>query len=662
MQIDSILTEARNHHQAGRLQAAEAQYREIIQLDPTNAMAFYGLSLLAYQSGEYSTAENLIKEVIAQAPNNAQPLITLGTIKRAQGDFGAAIECYQRALAFTPTDPDVLCVLGSLYRDQGNFSEAANYFQKAVTIHPDNDVALTNLGNALWKLDRYEDAVELFRKAAGIKPDSSNALKNLGKALQEQDHYEAALECYQKAIDLTQDAGTLICLETALPIILESNDQIDLLRDRLDKNLTSLMESNLSLKDPVMEVNKANFIMAYHGRNDKDIQIKFSRLYEQACPSLIYTAPHCVEPYTPSPDGRIRIGFISRFFRNYSIGRSSKGIIEHLSRDHFYVTVIFPDPPDDEMGHAIASLADEALILPNGLDLSREAIARKQLDILFYQDIGMDQFTYFLAYSRLARIQCTSFGHPVTTGITNLDYYISTEDWEPEDGNTHYSEILLCLKGVSSVAFYEKHGLPDPLLPRSHFGLDEKNHIYICPQSLFKFHPEFDSFLAEILRADKIGQLVLIEGKHKNWHENLLRRFKQTIPDVIDRISVNPPLHSKEFRNLIAVSDVVLDTIHFGGFNTSLDAFASGTPVVTLPGEFMRGRHTTSMYHKMGIDDCIAASKDEYINIALKLGTDPVYREQIRQRISDASNALWEEWDVIREFERIFIEVMKKCK
>ena len=662
MYIDEILSAARNHHLSGELQLAEAKYRELLQIDPTNATAFYGLSLLAHQAGMYSTAEDLINRVIKQVPSDAQPLITLATIKRAQGDLAAAIDNYQKALVLRPADHNVLTSLGSIYRDLGNISVAIEYFQKSVAIQPVNEVALTNLADALWHDGRYEEAAESFRKVVEIKPDSPAALNNLGKALQEQDYYDLALECFRKVVDMTHDAGCLIRLKTTLPIILESTDQIDSLRNHLDINLTSLIESDLSLQDPVIEVNKTNFIMAYHGRDDKNIQVKFARLYEQSCPSLCYTAPHCKEPYIQSTGRKIRIGFISRFFKNYSIGRSSKGIIQHLSRNHFHVIAIFPDPPHDEMGYVIAKHADEVMILPNGLNHSRLAIAEKQLDILFYQDIGMDQFTYFLAFSRLARVQCTSFGHPVTTGIPNIDYYISTEDWEPEDGDAHYSEKLLCLKGVASVAFYEKHGLPEPLLPRSHFGLNDNNHIYICPQSLFKFHPEFDSLLGGILRGDTNGCLVLIEGKHKHWHENLLSRFRQTIPDVMDRIRVHPPLHSKDFRNLIAVSDVVLDTIHFGGFNTSLDAFSAGRPVITLPGQFMRGRHTASMYHKMGIKDCIAASKNEYIDIAIKLGTDPAHRDQISQRIKDASETLWEEWNVITEFERIFIEAVDACK
>ena len=71
--------------------------------------------------------------------------------------------------------------------------------------------------------------------------------------------------------------------------------------------------------------------------------------------------------------------------------------------------------------------------------------------------------------------------------------------------------------------------------PRSDFGLTEDTHIYLCPQTLFKFHPDFDEPLAEILRRDRMGQLALISGKYPRWNEFLLGRFRNSIPDVVDR-------------------------------------------------------------------------------------------------------------------------------
>ena len=70
-------------------------------------------------------------------------------------------------------------------------------------------------------------------------------------------------------------------------------------------------------------------------------------------------------------------------------------------------------------------------------------IAALELDILFYQDIGMEPFSYLLALARLAPVQCVSYGHPDTTGIPNMDYYVSNDLYEPPGAAEHYSERLV---------------------------------------------------------------------------------------------------------------------------------------------------------------------------------------------------------------------------
>jgi predicted O-linked N-acetylglucosamine transferase (SPINDLY family) len=241
--------------------------------------------------------------------------------------------------------------------------------------------------------------------------------------------------------------------------------------------------------------------------------------------------------------------------------------------------------------------------------------------------------------------------------VPAIDYYISTDQWEPADGQQHYSEKLVCLKNVASVAYYYKPAMPDTLKPRSHFLLNEGEHIYICPQALFKLHPQFDEILGGILRGDPTGKVVLVDGKYPHWSKVLNTRFEQALPDVVDRIQFVPRQHSMDFINLIAISDVMLDTIHFCGFNTTLEAFAAGVPVVTLPGQFMRGRHTAAFYTRMDIPECVAGDMDDYIEKAIRLGTDMTYREEIGTRIKHASEFIWEETAVVREFERAF-EIM----
>jgi hypothetical protein len=71
-------------------------------------------------------------------------------------------------------------------------------------------------------------------------------------------------------------------------------------------------------------------------------------------------------------------------------------------------------------------------------------VAALELDALFYPDIGMWPSTYFLAYARLAPVQMVSYGHPDTTGIDTVDYFLGGDaPMEPEGAEAYYSERLV---------------------------------------------------------------------------------------------------------------------------------------------------------------------------------------------------------------------------
>ena len=83
---------------------------------------------------------------------------------------------------------------------------------------------------------------------------------------------------------------------------------------------------------------------------------------------------------------------------------------------------------------------------------------------------------------------------------------------------------------------------------------------------------------------------------------------------------------------LLAVSDVLLDPIHFGGGNTTYEGLAVDTPIVTLPSNFLRGRITFAFYKQMNMLDCVVENRQDYVKLALRLGTDSDYRDAIRTR------------------------------
>jgi predicted O-linked N-acetylglucosamine transferase (SPINDLY family) len=304
------------------------------------------------------------------------------------------------------------------------------------------------------------------------------------------------------------------------------------------------------------------------------------------------------------------------------------------------------------MSRAIDRAADEVVVLPDHLERARRKIADHPVDILFYPDVGMDPLTYFLAFSRLASLQCVTWGHPVTTGIPSIDYYLSFENSEPPDANDHYSEQLVLLKRFVMYCFRPQ--LPKAPRFRSDFDLPEGCNLYVCPQMLFKFHPDFDRILRDILRQDPNGLIVLSEGVCRNWTELLSKRFAQVFPQDIDRVKFLPYLPFNDFLSLLQMADVMLDTIHFNGGFTSLLAFACDLPIITLPGRFMRGRLTLAMYKQMGIMDCVAEDAESYVKIALRLTNERKWREEIVKKISTRCDVLFEDMEAVRELERFF--------
>ncbi len=404
----------------------------------------------------------------------------------------------------------------------------------------------------------------------------------------------------------------------------------------------------------------ALFFLVYQGANDRDLMRTLAKLYANATPQLEFTAAHCIPGGRISTDGRpIRVGFLSRFFYRHTIAKLNAGYIRYLSRERFRVVLLRFAGPTDSMSQSLQEDADEVITLPRQLDAARQSIAELCLDVLFYTDIGMDPFTYFLAFARLAPVQCVTWGHPATTGIPSVDYFLSNAIMEPPDADDHYTERLVRLEHLNTC--YEEPVLPAPTKSRQDFGLPENVHLYVCTQSLYKIHPDIDAILLAIMREDPLGLIVMLSGPHTHWKELLTERFRRSIPEEYRRILFLPQQSQSDFLHLQAVADVLLDTFPFGGGNTSLEAFAFGTPVVTLASPLMRGRITYACYQQMGIAECVANDPEEYVRIALRLGVDPGWRRSVHQRILANKHLLYDNRAAVRELEDFLLKAVGRA-
>jgi predicted O-linked N-acetylglucosamine transferase (SPINDLY family) len=231
---------------------------------------------------------------------------------------------------------------------------------------------------------------------------------------------------------------------------------------------------------------------------------------------------------------------------------------------------------------------------------------------------------------------------------------------EAPGAEAHYSERLIRMGRLPT--WYERPDAPTRPVDRAELGLPHDATLYVCPQTLFKLHPDFDVAVAEILRRDPRGRLVLIEGASKNWDRLVLDRLSRVTADAADRIAMMPRMSRDRFFDLVRAADVMLDPFHFGGGNSTYEAFAVGTPIVTWPGQFMRGRVTQGAYRQMGIDGPVAATPDEYVRLAIEIANDPVARERLGEQIRAANGELFEDDGILSEIETYLERAVEEAR
>ena len=652
---DAPFAAATSHRAMGRIDLALASYGRAATARPddVDVLNDYGTALM--EAGRAQEAVPLLQRSAAREPSRWDLQFNLANAYRTSGQHASARDAYARALTIRPEDGRTWNNLGVSLHEEGEFGGAIDCFRKALAAAPDDVDGENNLGSALQGAGRPEDALSHFARALQLAPEHAFAPRNIAQSLQELGRYEEALSAYQDALRRTPSDALRVRAATVLPVVPDSGGQILEARERFAREIETLRQAGIRIDRPEREIASCSFHLAYHGKNDRPLLEALSSLYLSACPDLAWTSPS-LHPRGAAAD-RIKVGFVSRFLYSHSIGKTSRGLIEQLDRNRFEVIAIHVPPPrDDAMGRAIRAAADRNVDLPYDLAGARAAIAALDLDVLFFQEIGMDAFTYFLAFARLAAVQCVSFGHPDTTGIPNMDWWVSAENFEPEDCADHYSEGLWQARDVGTLAYYHWPKSAGEFRSRSELGLPEERALYFCPHSVFRLHPDFDAILAALLDADPACEILLLEGTQPCWLDRYLSRLERAAGAGMARVRRLPLQPHERFLNLMHVSDAILDPICFNGMNNSLDAFAAGVPVVTLPGEFQRGRHTAGMYRRMGWPGCVAASPEDYVRIAMELGRREDFAKAARSEISSRSHVLFEDRQVVQEFERFFQE------
>ncbi len=684
-----IFAEATRAHQSQQLERAERLYRQVLAQAPDHREAYHRMGLLCSQQQRHAEALEYLQQALALAGPNPIYFNNLGEVWRRQGNLAEAIDYYRQAIGLAPQFAEAHYNLANALKLCDDLNQALEHYSQALRIRPDYINAHYNLGNTLLGLGRFHAAAESYRRAIQLNPRFAEAYNNRGAALREQGDLDAAIESYQQAlslhprfaeaqrnlsavleqqgqIDMARAAGLRalaldpndhafrLHIETLCPIIPADNAAIDRYRAGLLATLGRYAERELpfDLSSLHRSGSLPPIALAYQGRDDRPIKERFATLFDRRLP----ISARRLGAGTP------QIGFVVTHGHEGVFLKCMRGVLKHFPVDRFRLTVVCSQQGGEQiLRPAITNPAIQYLALPAPIGRAIELLTAARFDVLYYWEVGTDPLNYALPFCRAAPVQCAGWGWPVSTGIPQIDYFVSSALLETAASDAHYSEQLVRLAHLPT--YYYRPPIPGQLRPRDYFGLCETEHVYLCAQNLRKVHPDFDQLLAAILRRDPVGLVLLIADKQPQITELLRRRFAAGMPDVVARIRFLPQLPEADYLNLIALSDLVLDTLHYGGgANTTYDCLAAGTPVVTLPTQFQRGRYAYAAYQQIGVYDAIADSPTSYVDIALALGTDWAARADLSARISAACPVLFEDQAAVDELAEFFEQVLERAR
>jgi protein O-GlcNAc transferase len=693
--LPRFLDEAIAHHRAGRLAEAESACRQVLGTDPQQFDALRLLGLLAHQRGADEEAARLLERATEARADVPETFNELGLVNQARNNPEGARVCFERAISLQPGFYEARTNLALLLRSQGKLQSAQTEFEALAGLHPNRADVHANLGVVLHESGRIKAAIDCYRKALSLSSRLVGVHFNLAQALEQQGDVSSAIaecraeleldpqnlqagvflgrqlyvqgrrgearECFRKVIahkpDFVQARWCSTMAE--LCVAYGPDENPDDSRDAFAESLAELVRwfderqpANGSVGVGTMQP----FYLAYHERDNRSLLSRYGDL----CARLMQKWQD--EAQLPTSillrSGKIRVGIVCGKIYDQSVWTAiAKGWCQHLDRERFELHLFYTGMVVDRETELAKSLVADFVIGVKDLRRWAAQILDRELDVLLYPEIGMDGMSVRLASLRLAPVQVASWGHPETSGLPTIDYYLSAADFEPPGAQAWYREKLVPLPGLGCI--YEPHNVAFDASTIENVVPDRAAMLLLCPGTPYKYHPRHDAVFVEIVRRVPGCRFIFCHDIQPNVSGMVQRRLQSAFAragiQFEEYVTFVPHQSRAGFFGLMQIADLCLDTLGFSGFNTTMQAVECGLPVVGYEGRFMRGRFASGILRRMGLSEMVATTEEQYVELIAKLASDVAYLQRIRDRIAEASAALFGDLSPLRALEH-FLE------
>jgi len=536
-----------------------------------------------YRAGQTAEAEQICRQVLSQNPGHGDATHLLGVIALTAGRHAEAVDLFQNAIAASPPNADQYFNLGLAFLALDRRQDAIAALRRSLSIRPGlaNPQCQLRLGIALSQTPELDDALAALRAAASAAPEDPAAQFALGTIYQQIGQLDRAIESFEECIRLKPDHHEAESARLFTLYMHPDSDEQSLLREHLLWNQHHAEPLRKLIKPPT---------------ND------------------------------PSPNRRLRLGFVSGDFREHTVAWNFLPFLQNLDLKQFEAFLYSQTPGPDRMTQAIERAATGWRdIVKLSDDAAADLVRKDKIDILIDLSLHSGGNRLGVFARKPAPVQFTFLGYSATTGLATIDYRISDPFIDPPNAAPSvYSEETIRLPH-SQICYRCGAAAPPP------GGLPAVLNGFITFGSLNNFSKFSDPAVelwARVLRQVPQSRLLLLSPP-RNLRQPLINRFTRLgiAPERLELIKRSP---IDEYLQTYERIDIALDPFPYNGTITTCDALWMGVPVVALYGKTSVGRTAASILHNVGLPELAAQSPDDYVRIAVDLADD--WRRLLRWR------------------------------
>lgn len=610
---------------------------------------------------QWKQAVRLSEIVLADDPANSAAARVLAIGLRAQGAAAPALEILEHSAALHPDDPYVWSDLGALRYEAKDWARAADAFAAFLRLRPDDLTALHGQAECLLRMHQYAEARLAFEACLRLDPNRLSFARSLSHCLVETGLLSEAESRIQQCLEREPNSSSSLLLLAGI-----RHRQF-----RLDEAL-ELTEAAAAI-DPDSFTARARLALANwncgnlekavaereralaHKATDPNLQANLTWLAlhdpNQSAESLLALHASAARawdrhakspPHSNSPDPakRLRVGYLSGEFTSNPALCFLASWLRHHDRTQVETFYYMSRPSSPAATARCRTMADHWQDVWN-LDDEEMAdqIRRDGIDILVDFSGHFDDNRLGVFFQRPAPVQVAFPNYPSTTGVAEIDY-ILTDIWTTPAGcDAEYAEKPYRLPSGYLVYQPSVEAPPSGPLPALANGFVTFGMF----QRPGKYHAKVWDAVAAVLKSVPDSRLLFHFESVDVDNENSAQRKR--LAEILQARGIAPDrLLFRGSRSLaghlqvIAETDIALDSFPYNGQTTACACLYMGVPVVTMRGASHVARVGQGLLERCGLGFLAGESEAGYVQAAVQLASNlealAALRRELRTRIS----------------------------